>query len=393
MVGRSNHETGVVMVEQAERVATSAAIEHLRWALTPGVGPALFARIIEAFGSAQEALGVGVDRMQKVESVGRATAEAIVLGRDRVDVEAEIRLAAEHGVRILCRDDEEFPAPLRYIPDPPICLYVKGQLLREDGLAVAIVGSRKPTIYGQEQAHRFGYQLASHGMTIVSGLARGIDSEGHKGALAAGGRTLAVLGNGLARIYPPENRDLAVRVEQSGALLSELPMNTSPAKENFLPRNRIIAGLSLGTLVVEAARRSGALATARLSSEYDREVFAVPGRVDTPVSEGTNALIRDQHGKLVMSVEDILDELGEAGQMLLDMERPGEPAPQRAPVSLNENEQAICNALDRDGRPIESIAEASGLPANLVASTLISLQLKGVARQMPGNVFVRVGGG
>lgn len=383
-------------------IISSAAIEHLRWSLVPGVGPILFGRIIERFGSAQAALGAGVTMLEQIEGIGRTTAEQIARERDRVDVAPEVELAGQHGVRIICRDDEEFPPALKHLPDPPICLYVLGRIERVDALAVAIVGSRKCTHYGHEQAHRFGYQLAQRGITIVSGLARGVDSQSHRGALTAGGRTLAVLGNGLSSIYPPEHVELSKEIARAGAVISELPMATSPDKANFLPRNRIIAGLSLGVLVIEAARRSGSLTTARLATEYNREVFALPGRVDVESSGGTNGLIRDSHAKLVTCPADVLDELGEAGEALREPEEKmlfdtpggdtgGGAGPKTAakPASLNPDEQAIYAQLSVEERPIEQIAESTKLPAAKVASTLISLQLKGLARQLPGNLFVR----
>jgi len=302
------------------QIASSSAIEHLRWALTSEVGPILFGRLVERFGSAQAALGAGPGTLQTVEGIGPALAEAIARSRDEADVQHEVMLAAQHDARILCRDDDAYPAGLRQLPDAPICLYVRGRIEPADAVAVAIIGSRRCTLYGREQAQRFGYQLAQRGVTIVSGLARGADSEGHKGAIAAGGRTLAVLGNGLASIYPPEHRELADRVTQCGALISELPMATAPHASNFLPRNRVIAGLVLGVIVVEAARRSGALSTAARASEYNREVFAIPGRVDSDYSAGTNALIRDQHAKLV----------GQRGRYARPGRRPGHPERGRA---------------------------------------------------------------
>lgn len=381
------------MSMEANLVASSSAIEHLRWAMIAQVGPILFGRIVERFGSAQEALGAGVRQLESVEGVGAATAETIVRSRDAVEVAAEIERAEKLGVRILCRDDDEYPPGLRHIPDPPICLYLRGRLEAEDAVAVAIVGARRCSLYGREQAHRFAYQLATRGVTVISGLARGVDSEGHKGALAAGGRTLAVLGNGLANIYPPENRELAERICQCGAVISELPLQSEPRAENFLPRNRLIAGLSLGVLVVEAAWRSGSLSTAARASEYNREVFAIPGRLDSASSNGPNALIRDQHAKLVMSADDILVELGEVGRALQ-----GDAAAKAADdkdmpairAKLNEDERRIIDGLDHEERSIEAIAEFSGLPTAKVAATLIALQLKGLVRQLPGNMFVRL---
>ena len=373
----------------SDTTASSAAIEHLRWALTAEVGPIRFGRLIERFGSAQAALGAASGQLTGIEGIGRQTAEVVARSRDRVDVQREVMLAAEHGVHILCREDEDYPSLLRHIPDPPICLYVRGTLEPHDSVAIAIVGARRCSLYGREQSHRFGYQLASNGVTIVSGLARGIDGESHKGAVAAGGRTIAVLGNGLCSIYPPEHRDLAERIVEQGAVISELPMTVSPDAKNFLPRNRLIAGLSLGVLVIEAARRSGALTTARLASEYDREVFALPGRVDTESSLGTNAMIRDQHAKLVLTAEDVIDELGEVGQAIKTEEEAATDAVSMPDLPLNEDESLVHGVLGRQERSIELIADETGRSAAKVASTLITLQLKGLVRQLPGNLFVR----
>jgi len=377
------------------QVASSAAIEHLRWSLVEQVGPMTFARLIERFGSAQAALGAGVLQLQAVKGIGPDTAETIARSRDHADVAAEVALAARHNVRIICREDDEYPKPLRHIPDPPICLYVRGRIEPADAVAIAVVGARRSTHYGREQAYRFGYQLAQRGITIISGLARGVDGESHKGALAAGGRTLAVLGNGLATIYPPEHAELADKIAANGAVISELPMTTSPDSSNFLPRNRLIAGLSLGVLVVEAARRSGALSTAARASEYNREVFAIPGRVDSDYSVGTNALIRDQHAKLVTCADDILDELGEVGEALQRLEGGGdgdeEPNLFKAQPALNDHERAVSEQLSHEERSVDQLAAATGLAESRVTSTLIMLQLKGLARQLPGNLFVRPG--
>jgi DNA processing protein len=383
------------MSERLSKTASSAAIEHLRWSLTPEVGPILFTRIVERFGSAQQALGVGVDRLQTVDGIGQQKAERIARSCEQADLEQELELAEQYGVRIVCQEDNEYPMPLRYIPDPPVCLYIRGELQATDTVAMAIVGARRCTVYGREQAHRFGYQLADRGMTIISGLARGADSEAHKGALSAKGRNIAVLGNGLANIYPPENKELAERIIQDGALISELPMKSEPEAKNFLPRNRIIAGLSLGVLVVEASKRSGALSTAARASEYNREVFALPGLVDTESSFGTNRLIRDQHAKLVIGPQDIMDELDEVGKALQPQESnpedPVEEKPVSANIKLSDTQQRIYDAMDHEERTIENIAEETDLSAAEVASTLISLQLKGLVRQLPGNLFMRAG--
>lgn len=370
----------------------------LRWSLVPDVGPVLFGRIVERFGGAEKALGASAGQLQTIEGIGRETAGRMARARDGVDVQGELELAARHGVRIICREDDEYPPALAHIPDPPICLYVRGRIDRLDALAIGIVGSRRCTIYGREQARRFGQQLAGRSVTVVSGLARGIDGEAHKGALEAEGRTIAVLGNGLSTLYPPEHADLAERIVSAGAgaIVSELPMATSPDGKNFPPRNRIIAGLSLGVLVIEAARRSGSLTTARVATEYNREVFAVPGRIDSEFSWGANALIRDQHAKLVSCVDDITAELGEAGEVLGTIEPERPPADTlfaAAAANLGDDERRVLEALDQQGQSIEAVADATGLPPGRVASILVSLQLKGLARQLPGNLFVRGGAG
>lgn len=373
-------------------IASPAAIEHLRWALTDEVGPVLFRRIVERFGSAQAALGARTTQLEQVDGIGRSLAETIARSRDQVDLEREVTLAAQHGVRILCMDDEDYPAPLRHIYDPPICLYVRGHLVPQDTVAIGIVGSRRCSHYGREQAHNLAFDLAQRGMTVVSGLARGIDGESHKGALAAGGRTLAVLGNGLATIYPPEHEHLADMVAENGAIISALPMETSPEAKNFLPRNRLIAGLSLGVIVIEAARRSGALSTAARACEYDREVFALPGRIDSELSHGTNALIRDQHAKLVTCADDVIDELGEIGEVLRSAAASPDGQEQglfAAQPVMNDDEQSVLSRLDHEERSIEELADVTELPTSKVTSALITLQLKGLARQLPGNLFVR----
>jgi len=369
-------------------VASAAAIGSLRLSTARGGGPINFGRLLAHFGTAEAVLHAGRVGLIQVDGVGEQTAGEILRASRSDDYQKELDLAAEHGVRILCREDEEYPEPLRHIPDAPICLYVKGKLQPADTVAVAIVGSRKCTHYGREQARRFGYALAERGVTVISGMARGIDGAAHWGAIEAKGRTIAVLGNGLANIYPPEHKELADKiVAEHGALLSELPMQTSPDGDNFIPRNRIIAGLSLGVIGVEAAQRSGSLATARLACEYDREVFAIPGRIDSALSLGTNQLIRDQHAKLVLNAKDVLDELGEAGRIISDDEplfAPHNPAPK-----LTDEEERLYAGLDGEERSMDQLVDRTRIPAARIASTLIGLQLKGLVRQLPGGLFAR----
>ena len=409
------------------------ARQHLRLSLADGVGPILFARLIERFGTAESVLTAPSSQIEKVDGIGRKTAESIQSAARSDAWKQEIDQAAHLGARILCRADPEYPEPLRHIPDPPICLYVIGEIRRDDALAIAIVGSRQASLYGLEQAQRFAELLCQTGLTIVSGMARGIDQAAHMAALRIGGRTIAVLGCGLSHCYPPESVELRDRIAACGAVLSELPLKTAPDAKNFPARNRIIAGLSLGTLVIEAARRSGALITARLANEYNREVFALPGRVDTPTAQGANDLISQGFAKLVTNVGDILDALGDvgeslarfAGEHLLATDQhntprgspaqiPGAtqggppaaaasggarttagpagappPASLAAPAKLPHTEAAVYKVLTTHPMHMEQVAVASNLPIHQVSAALTLLQLKGLVRQLPGNQFVR----
>jgi DNA processing protein len=403
-------------------VLSDTARVHLRWALTDGVGPLTFARLLVQFGDAEKALGASAAQLESIKGVGREKSDRIARSRDSAEVDAEISAAEANGVRIICQVDAEFPAPLRRIPDTPIVLFVKGALRDTDAIAIAVVGSRRCTIYGSEQARRFGELLAQAGFTIVSGLARGIDAFAHHGAVDAGGRSIAVLGSGLHEVYPAENRTLAEKLLENGAWLSELPMKASVRAENFPSRNRIIAGLTLGTLVVEAASRSGALITARLANEYNREVFAVPGRVQDPMSRGTNELIRDGAAKLVMSLEDVLDGLGEVGQQMrthagaaaaaVQGELPlsaaggsietGDAGSATQPRSVDRSSAPRVAALSPVERRIyeligydpilqDAVLRAAELPPGEVLAAFTSLELRGLIKRLPGQLVVRRG--
>lgn len=370
---------------------------YLRWALTDGIGPLTFSRLLIQLGDPEQALGAPAAVLKTIKGIGTEKANAIARSRDGADAELEVAAAAEHGVHIICRADAEYPEGLKRIPDAPIVLYIKGELRATDAVAVAIVGSRHCTIYGSEQARRFGELLAGAGFTVVSGLARGIDAFAHHGAVEAGGRSIAVMGRGLTEIYPPENQALAQKLLDSGAWVSELPMRTAVRAENFPGRNRIIAGMSLGTLVVEAAQRSGALITARLASEYNREVFAIPGRVQDPLSQGTNALIRDGAAKLTTCLEDILDELGEVGQKMRvkeGTERRGDGGTKREATGstlLSAAESRVYGVIGYDAVLQDVILRAAELPPGEVLAAMTSLELKGLIRRLPGNLVVRRG--
>lgn len=286
--------------------------------------------------------------------------------------------------------DADYPARLRTIPDPPPLLYVSGQLSAADQYAVAIVGARRATVAGRLVTEELSRELASAGLTIVSGLARGVDAAAHRGALAAGGRTIAVLGCGIDRTYPPEHQTLRRQIEASGAVISELPLGSQPLGYHFPRRNRIISGLSLGVIVTEAAAQSGSLITAKLAADQGREVFAVPGFVKAEHSRGPNGLIK-QGAKLVERVEDVIEELlpqldaSRRDRVLL---RLFTPAPARPP--LGPEEARLCELLLNEPIHIDHLIEQTNLPAADVAALLLSLELKGWARQLPGPSYVRI---
>lgn len=398
--------------ETAAPVISPIGRSYLRLHLTPEVGPIRARNLLQRFGDIDAVFSASIRELEQAENVGPVVAKAVFASRGDDGVDREIDQAALQGVRILCWADPEYPALLKRINDPPVCLYVRGRMEAEDGVAVAIVGSRKCSHYGLEQARRFSEGLARAGLTVVSGLARGIDGVAHQGATIAGGRTLAVLGNGLSHVYPPEHEELSQRVIEHGALISELPMDTSPDAKNFPPRNRIIIGLALGVLVVEASHRSGALITARLAGDYNRESFALPGRVDQPqYCAGTNALIRDGKAQLVTCVEDVLDGLSEVGRIMKGelaatsatppgdrrqshgdtAHAPGASPPMQTLVELSDEEAMVLKAVTVEPAGVASLQAQTELDPGRLLSLLTSLQMKGAVRQLPGSLFVRKG--
>jgi len=307
--------------------------------------------------------------------------------RERIEDETARR--AELPVRALARSDAEYPAALRELPDAPETLHVRGRLDAEDALAVAVVGSRRATPYGLEVAETLAADLAARGITIVSGLARGIDSAAHRGALRVGGRTLAVLGTGVDVVYPPENRRLAEEIVERGALVSQFAPGMPPLPQNFPTRNRVIAAISLAVVVVEAAERSGSLITARLGAELGREVLAVPGRVTSPESRGANRLIQDG-AALALGWEDVIASLPERWKRGLREA----PAPAVAPEPVEAPEaRRVLALLGEDPVEIDRVIERSGLAAGRVSAALLDLELNGRVRQIEGKRFVRVGRG
>jgi DNA processing protein len=364
----------------------------LYWWLTlsrvPGVGPATVIKLVQRFGSAKAVFRASLKALQEVERVGRQLAEALLAYKDDGWAEKELARTERLGIRLVLFGDASYPPSLAAIPDPPSHLYVKGEFKPEDGLALAIVGSRAASTYGLQTTNRIARDLARRGVTVVSGMARGIDSEAHKGALAGGGRTIAVLGSGLNVIYPPENRELYSRIAERGAVVSEYPLDAEPDAVHFPSRNRIISGLSLGVTIVEAAPKSGSLITAQLALEQGREVFAVPGSVDSMRSRGTHQLIR-QGAHLVETAEDIFTEMKALvrawGRGAQRVEAPAEP-----PEPLSQEEERVLALLGEEPLHIDLLTQRGVLSPSAAASALLQLELKGRARQLPGKRFVRV---
>lgn len=299
-------------------------------------------------------------------------------------------------IRKIDLNDAEYPANLKNIHRPPKTLFVNGSLVQQDAMAVALVGSRRASIYGMEACEKLAFELAARGVTIVSGMARGIDTAAHRGALKAKGRTIAVMGSGHGNIYPPENAGLYKEIVNNGAVVTEFEDDVAPMPKNFPQRNRIISGLSLGVVVVEAARNSGALITANFAAEQGREVFAVPGKISTETSSGTNALIKDG-AKLVQSVDDILEELSlkevsepEEGKGGKIKERIGRMTQAYIYNAMTEPERAVYNVLSDEPLHVDEVAVNSGSPQAKALQALLGLQLKGVVKELPGKKFIKI---
>jgi DNA processing protein len=355
--------------------------------LIEGVGPVRVRQLLEHFGDAPAILRATRSQLLQARNIGEDTAQAISQWEKTIALDAELKRIAEFGCRIVTQADPEYPELLRQIYDPPIVLYVKGELLTKDKNSVALVGSRITTHYGIEVARKLAYQLAYLGVTVISGGARGIDSAAHQGALSAKGRTIAVLGTGINLVTPPENAELFERIAASGALVTQFPFNRPPDKQSFPIRNRIVAGMTLGTVVVEANLTSGALITANFAAEYGRQVFAVPGRIDSPRSKGSHDLIK-KGAKLCEGAEDILSEFE---YLFPASNRPRSAADTGVlpALELSENEQRVYDLLDHEEVGIDDLIRKSGLPSSAVSVALLSLEMKRAVRQLPGKLFVR----
>ncbi|MEK6733008.1 MAG: DNA-processing protein DprA [Candidatus Omnitrophota bacterium] len=348
--------------------------------------------LLKYFGSLDKIFKASEDEFKRVKEIGSILAARIPQAIKEINLKKELDLIKKHGVKVVTFLDKGYPENLKNIYDPPVILYVKGEILPEDKLAIAIVGSRLASFYGLQTAERLGFELASHGITVVSGLARGIDSSSHKGALKARKRTIAVLGSGLANIYPDEHIKLAEKISESGAVISEFPMLTRPDKGNFPKRNRIISGLSLGVVCVEAAEKSGALITCDCALEQGREVFAVPGKVDSMTSKGTNKLIK-QGAKLAQGVEDILEELNIETLNLstYGVAKPVHPVGgQKKSSILDKTESLVYTLLSSDPKYIDDICLESGIALSKVSSILLNLEIKKFVKQLPGKNFVKI---
>ena len=366
---------------------------HVRLACVPGIGSRLRRLLLDRFGTPDGVFAASPAEIASVGRISRKLAAALPTLADDPTADDVIALCRKRSVDILLEGRDAYPSLLSRIDDPPGLLFVRGTLLPQDSLSVAIVGARHATAYGLKVAEQFGAGLARAGYTVVSGLARGIDAAAHRGAIKAGGRTIAVLGSGVLNVYPPEHADLAREVIDSGALISELPPLTDPNAGTFPQRNRIVSGLSLGVVVVQAADRSGALITARLATEQGREVFAVPGPIDCRMSRGCHELIRDG-AKLAASVDDILEEFGPLFETVTTAD--GRAVKSAAELQLGDVEQRVLDAYDAlaegESKPviIDEIVNSSGLAASQVLATIGVLEMRRLIRRLPGNQIARI---
>ena len=405
----------------AEEMLSNETISLIHLNLMQGVGLKTVQLLRDVFGSAERALQATPDELKKNDQLSQTVCDLLTHKPVLYPIERELELIHKYGCQVVTLYDAAYPSHLKQIDTPPFVLYVRGELMQEDALSVSLVGSRNAKDYGRKVSYRLSYQLAQRGLTVVSGFAKGIDTSAHRGAVEAGGRTIAVMGNGLSIIYPAANTDLAEKIAASGALISEFPMAARPKPRNFPRRNRIISGLTLGTVVIEASNRSGALITARLAAEQNREVFAVPGEIFSELSTGTHKLINDG-AKLLNSVDDLLNELPPyvlsqiqsevSPSAVPDVEAeptqeasfeksetelvPSQPSleaqqsvPTAAPPDLTPDEKAIFDAIEVPSSHIDTIVRTTKLPISQVSSVLLMLELKGVVQQLPGKQFTK----
>jgi DNA processing protein len=366
--------------------------------LLPGIGPLRVNHLLSLFGTPQAVLAAKRAELARVPGIGDRLAGVLHHWEQNCSLENELALVKKAGVVLVTREDDDYPALLREIHDPPLCLYVRGNasLLGKLGVAIAIVGSRRTTHYGIRVAENLATAAALAGWPVVSGLARGIDTVAHQATLSANGKTIAVLGSGLAHVYPQQNIDLGRRIaESAGALLSEFPMLYRPDKRTFPMRNRVISGMTQGTVVVEAGLRSGSLITAGQALEQNRQVFAVPGKVDSPQSRGCHALLKDG-ARLVENFDDILDEFSQLpglsrGSITPERAGVGTPATTENPgadLQLSDTERKLLSFLGANEASIDALISALGLPTPAVLGAIVTLEMRHIIRQLPGRRIV-----
>jgi DNA processing protein len=367
----------------------------LALSLVPGLGPRLTAALLRRFGTAAAVRRASLEQLQEVPHIGEKLSYQFVEALRQLDLKAEIELIEKHNVRLLAHGDPGYPKALAGIEDPPPMLYYRGTWAESDTRAVGVVGSRHCTSYGRRMAERMASGLARAGFTVVSGLARGIDGAAHRAALDAGGRTIAVLAGGLSEIYPPEHKDLSEAVEKSGCLVSETPMMSAPQAGMFPARNRIISGLSVAVVIVEASDRSGALITADHAAVQSREVFAVPGNVDSVASSGTLKLLRDG-ARLVRDADDILEDLAGLSKpsrapaaKTIHPPSADPPTVPMPPAGLDETQRRLWDSLSDGPRHIDDLVRTLGVPVAQLNGMLMMLEMKKTVRRLPGNVYER----
>lgn len=348
------------------------------------IGSIRLKRLLEHFCAPEKILEASLEELTSVFGIGDKIAQRIKSLKPE-DTERELQSAKKMGLKILVQDDEEYPENLKNIIDPPIVLYVKGELRKEDNFSIGIVGPRRASFYGLNIAEQLSKQLTEKGFTVVSGMALGVDTYAHRGALKAGGRTIAVVGSGFNNLYPAQNIKLAEEISQNGAVVSEFPINTEPFPFNFPRRNRVISGLSLGVVVAEAARNSGALITADFALEQGREVFAVPGKVDSDTSFGPNELIK-QGAKLVSCVDDIVEEFVVPAS---PENRPKKEAQENKGCEIEAEEKRLLNLISQKSIQLDELVLMTNMDIPEISGILFRLQLKKLIRQLPGKHFVR----
>lgn len=363
-----------------------SVLDQLRLHLVSGIGPRHQQDLLQYFETADKVLAASIGQLEQVRGIGPKLAMQIRAACSSNDAEDQWRRCHEHGFQMLLRGTDDYPQNLREVEDAPPVLFCRGEVTEQDQMAVAIVGSRRCTVYGQQQAEKLARALAMAGITIVSGLARGIDAAAHRGALAVGGRTIAVSATGLLNVYPPEHKELAQQISQSGAVVSENRLEQPPTPGLFPQRNRIISGLSLGSIIIEANRHSGALHTSRHSMEQGREVMAVPGRIDSLASEGCHDLIRDGV-TLIRHADDVLEALGPLVRPVKTSATEEIHSPRE--LTLSDQQRTILNLVTNDPQHLDEIIRAADIEASRVLATLTVLEMKRLVRRMPGGFLIR----